>query len=220
MSESALNKRYTPTEEGINTLSHAMAVILGLVAGYFLISKALVSKDSWALGCVIVYLIGMLSSYVTSTWYHGCKPGNLKEKLRKFDHAAISLHIAATYTPFTLLVLRHDGLWGWSIFTLVWLLTIAGFILSFTRLKEHSNLETASFICMGCSILTAIKPLLDNLAAMDAMSAFWWLIGGGVSYITGALFYSRPGVKYMHATFHIFCLGGSICHIIAIWMIL
>lgn len=220
MTRSASNKRYTPTEERVNTLSHAVGAVLGLVAGYFLITKALDSKDPWAMGCVIVYLGGMLASYVTSTLYHGCNSDNRKEKLRKFDHAAISLHIAATYTPFTLLVLRHDGLWGWGIFACVWLLTIAGFIFSFTRLKEHSHLETAGFICMGCCILVAIKPLLDNLTAMNAVPAFWWLIGGGVSYITGALFYSRPRVKFMHATFHIFCLGGSICHIIAIWMIL
>ena len=124
-----------------------------------------------------------------------------------------------TYTPFTLLVLRQAGGWGWGIFAFVWLSAIAGFILSFKKLKEHSNLETCCYVAMGASILVAMKPLMDHLALLNATPAFWWLIGGGVSYITGAVFYSlrKP---YMHATFHLFCLGGSIGHIIAIWLIL
>ena len=118
-----------------------------------------------------------------------------------------------------LLVLRHAGGWGWGIFAFVWLSAIAGFILSFKKLKEHSNLETACYVGMGACILVAMKPLLDHLGELEATTAFWWLIGGGVSYIVGAVFYSlrKP---YMHATFHLFCLGGSIGHIIAIWLIL
>lgn len=109
--------------------------------------------------------------------------------------------------------------WGWGIFAFVWLSAIAGFILSFKKLKEHSNLETACYVGMGACILVAMKPLLDHLGELGATTAFWWLIGGGVSYIVGAVFYSlrKP---YMHATFHLFCLGGSIGHIIAIWLIL
>ena len=106
-----------------------------------------------------------------------------------------------------------------EIFAFVWLSAIAGFILSFKKLKEHSNLETACYVGMGACILVAMKPLLDHLGELGATTAFWWLIGGGVSYIVGAVFYSlrKP---YMHATFHLFCLGGSIGHIIAIWLIL
>ena len=131
------NKRYNNIEEWANTLSHGIGILLGIVAGYLLLEKA--SKNiepQWAVACVSVYLAGMLSSYVSSTWYHGSRPGKLKELLRKFDHGAIYLHIAGTYTPFTLLVLRHAGGWGWGIFAFVWLSAIAGFILSFKKLKE------------------------------------------------------------------------------------
>ena len=104
------NKRYSNREEWANTLSHGAGILLGIVAGYFLLRKASVAADPrWAVPCVIVYLAGMLSSYISSTWYHGSRPGALKEQLRKFDHGAIYLHIAGTYTPFTLLVLRHAG---------------------------------------------------------------------------------------------------------------
>lgn len=214
------NKRYTYGEELANFLSHGAGVLLGIIAGFFLLRKAAtVPYPTWAITCIAVYLAGMLSSYISSTWYHACTPGKLKENLRKFDHAAIYLHIAGTYTPFTLLVLRNAGGWGWGIFAFVWLSAIVGFILSFTNLKEHSNLETACFIGMGGAILIALKPLMDCLSAMNAAPAFWWLIGGGISYILGAVFYSlrKP---YMHSVFHIFCLGGSIGHIIAIWYLL
>lgn len=214
------NHRYTYGEELANALSHGAGILLGVVAGYFLLTKAAASNDPhWAVACVVVYLVGMLSSYVSSTWYHSASPGKSKELLRKFDHGAIYLHIAGTYTPFTLLVMRDAGGWGWGIFAFVWLSAIAGVILSFTNLKEHSNLETCCYVGMGAAILVALKPLMDCLSEMGASPAFWWLIGGGLSYIIGAVFYSlrKP---YMHPVFHIFCLGGSIGHIIGIWMIL
>lgn len=214
------NKRYSNGEEWANTLSHSAGILLGVIAGYFLLAKAAGNiEPRWAVACVSVYLAGMLSSYVSSTWYHGSRPGKIKELLRKFDHGSIYLHIAGTYTPFTLLVMRHAGGWGWGIFAFVWLSAVVGFILSFKKLKEHSHLETCCYIGMGASILVAMKPLIDHLTAVGAPSAFWWLMGGGASYILGALFYSfrKP---YMHAVFHLFCLGGSIGHIIAIWLIL
>lgn len=214
------NKRYNHIEEWANTLSHGAGILLGIVAGYFLLEKAWANAEpQWAVPSVLVYLTGMLSSYVSSTWYHGSRPGKMKELLRKFDHGAIYLHIAGTYTPFTLLTLRHAGGWGWGIFSFVWLSAVVGFILSFKKLKEHSNLETVCYVGMGASILVALKPLLVQLEAANAAPAFWWLVGGGISYIVGAVFYSlrKP---YMHATFHLFCLGGSIGHIIAIWLIL
>ena len=93
------NKRYNHIEEWANTLSHGIGILLGIVAGYFLLEKASENMEpQWAVACVSVYLAGMLSSYVSSTWYHGSRPGKLKELLRKFDHGAIYLHIAGTYT--------------------------------------------------------------------------------------------------------------------------
>lgn len=215
-----VNHRYSRGEELANTLSHAGGIILGVIAGIILIYKAAIGNTPyWAVACVSIYLAGMLSSYLCSTWYHASRPGARKELLRKFDHGAIYLHIAGTYTPFTLLVMRHAGAWGWSIFAFVWLSAIVGFILSFTRLKEHSNLETICYVAMGGSILVAMKPLLDCLSVIHATASFWWLIGGGAAYIVGAAFYSlrKP---YMHSVFHLFVLLGSIGHIIAIWMIL
>jgi hemolysin III len=178
---------------------------------------------------VILYLFGMLGSYVASTLYHALpayeryKTGGLlghrskwKERLRKWDHAAIYWHIAGSYSPLTLIALREQGYWGWSLFIFVWLCAIAGTIVSFVHLKEHSNLETFCFIGMGLSVLVAFKPLMDSVSA----AAVVWLIAEGVCYITGAVFYSLNKKKYMHSVFHFFVLAGSVCHIVAVWDVL
>lgn len=79
------NKRYNNVEEWANTLSHGAGILLGVIAGYVLLAKAAAGVEpKWAVACVTVYLFGMLSSYVSSTWYHGSRPGKLKELLRKF----------------------------------------------------------------------------------------------------------------------------------------
>lgn len=209
---------YTLGEEVANSISHGVGIIFGIVAGFVLMNVAIQSGNSWAIGSVPLYLFGMLASYVSSTWYHSCiHHPERKALLRKFDHAAIYLHIAGTYSPITLVLLRNSGAWGWGLFVFVWLCAAVGFLLSFTRLKEHSNLETICFVAMGACILIAFKPLMSVVEPSGHMDIVWWIIAGGASYIIGALFYSFKNVKYMHSVFHLFCLGGSICHVIAIY---
>ena len=158
-----------------------------------------------------------LASYAASTLYHSMKHhSKWKERLRKWDHAAIYWHIAGSYSPLTLVALRTQGYWGWALFVFVWTCAIVGTIISFVRLKEHSNVETFCFIGMGLSVLVAFKPLMDSVSA----AAVIWLIAEGVSYITGAVFYSFNKTKYMHSVFHFFVLAGSVCHIIAVWDVL
>jgi len=211
---------YSQKEELFNTLSHAAGVVLGLVAGYILISKAYQSHDQWKVYSVLVYLFGMLSCYIISTFYHVCKASNKKWLLQKFDHASIYLHIAGTYTPFTLVTLRNEAFWGWALFAFVWLSAIVGVMISFKKQSGHSYIETACYVIMGCSIVVAFKPLIDVLSSTGEIEALYWLIGGGVSYIVGALFYSFARREYMHTIFHFFVLGGSVCHIMAIYAIL
>lgn len=215
-----MGKRYTLGEEVANSVSHGVGIIFGIVAGFLLMDKAMASGDPWAIGSVPLYLFGMLSSYITSTLYHSLKDGKAKELLRKFDHGAIYLHIAGTYSPITLVVLRNVGYWGWGLFIFVWLCAAVGFLLSFTNLKEHSNIETICFVAMGASILIAFQPLVNTLSPLHELNSVYWIIAGGASYIIGALFYSWRKVRYMHSVFHLFCLGGSICHAIAIYAIL
>lgn len=209
--------RYNKNEEILNSTSHAAGILLGIVIGIIFLIWCFRSGDGWASTAVILYLIGMLGSYITSTVYHAL-PRRWKAKAvwRKFDHAAIYWHIAGSYSPITLIALREQGYWGWALFCFVWLCAIAGTIVSFLKLKEHSNWETACFVGMGLSVLVAFKPLIDSVST----AAVIWIIAEGVCYITGAVFYSFNKVRYMHSVFHFFVLAGSVCHIIAVWDVL
>ena len=209
--------RYTKKEEIWNAASHGGGILLGVVFGIIVLIWCFQGDNNWARTGVILYLFGMLGSYVASTVYHSIKHhSKWKERLRKWDHAAIYWHIAGSYSPLTLVALREQGYWGWGLFIFVWACAIAGTIVSFIHLKEHSNLETFCFVGMGLSVLVAFKPLMDSVSA----AAVIWLIAEGVSYITGAVFYSLNKKKYMHSVFHFFVLAGSVCHIIAVWDVL
>lgn len=213
-------RTYSTGEERANTLSHAAGILLGMVAGYILLSKSFAGFDLWKIGSVSIYLFGMLSCYMASTLYHGCKNELRKRSLQKLDHASIYVHIAGTYSPFTLIILRENGAWGWTLFTFIWLAAIIGIILSFRKTDKHSHIETVCYVIMGCAIFIAFKPLVDTLNETGGINSLYWLIAGGISYIIGAVFYSLAKMKYMHTVFHFFVLGGSICHIIAIYIIL
>ena len=209
--------RYTKKEEIWNAASHGGGILMGVVFGIIFLTWCFQADNSWARIGVILYLFGMLGSYLASTLYHSMKHhSKWKERLRKWDHAAIYWHIAGSYSPLTLVALREQGYWGWSLFCFVWACAIAGTIISFVKLKEHSNVETFCFIGMGLSVLVAFKPLVDSVST----AAVVWIIAEGVSYITGAVFYSMNKTKYMHSVFHFFVLAGSVCHIIAVWDVL
>jgi hemolysin III len=190
---------------------------MGAVFGVVFLWMSFKGDNPWARLEVCLYLCGMLGSYVTSTIYHALpRRSKWKERLRRWDHAAIYWHIAGSYSPLTLVALREQGYWGWALFLFVWTCAVAGTIVSFIRLKEHSNLETFCFIGMGLSVLVAFKPLIDSVST----AAVVWIIAEGVAYITGAVFYSLNNKRYMHSVFHFFVLLGSLCHIIAVWDVL
>ena len=181
---------YTRGEELWNSWSHAAGILLAVVVGTLFIIWAARHENGWATFGVSLYLFGMLGSYVASTVYHALSAENKwKERLRRWDHAAIYWHIAGSYSPITLVAMRDQGLWGWALFAFVWTAAIAGTIVSFHKLKPHSNVETICFCLMGLSVLVAFKPLLHCVST----AAVVWIIAEGVCYITGALLRASLG---------------------------
>ena len=208
---------FSHKEELWNAWSHAAGIILGVVVGILFLFYCIRSPNGRATFAVILYLSGMLMSSLSSTLYHALSGwSKWKERLRRWDHAAIYWHIAGSYSPITLLALRQEGYWGWSLFIFIWTCALVGTVLSFRHLQSHSHLETICFVAMGLSVLVAFKPLVNSVST----GALVWIIAEGVSYITGAVFYSINKRRYMHTVFHFFVLLGSICHIIAVWDIL
>lgn len=211
--------RYSAKEEKANTITHAIGIAFGIIVGSLLIQKAVFSQNTWAIVSYSVYVVFMTSSYLTSTLYHIDKNETSKAIRRKFDHAAIYVHIAGTYTPFTLVVLRNQSAWGWSLFGIIWIAAIVGIFMSFLKLKSASKLETVCYVAMSWVVVIAFKPLIDVFSATGSMNVLWWLLGGGAFYTIGAVLYSLKKIEYMHAIWHLCVLGGSVCHILAIWNI-
>lgn len=184
------NKWYLCGEELFNILSYGVGILLGIIVGYFFLEKVFVNfYFYWVIGCVLVYLVGMLVLYISLIWYYGFRFGKWKEFLCKFDYGVIYLYIVGIYILFILLVLCYVGGWGWGIFIFVWLLVIVGFILVFKKLKEYSNFEMICFVGMGFVILVVFKLLMDCLFVIGVFFVFWWFFGGGVLYIMGVVFY-------------------------------
>lgn len=204
-------KHYAPLEEKLNILSHGVGFLLAIPATIMLIVKASLYGDAWQIVSVSIYGVSLMTLYLASTSYHASKDEQLRSRLNIFDHAAIYLLIAGTYTPFVLVTLR--GPWGWSLFGVVWAAAIGGIIFKLYFTGRFENISTIAYVLMGLVVLVAIKPLIEYLP----LPGLYWLIAGGVSYIVGAVFYMQRKMKFQHALFHVLVLVGSICHYWAIY---
>ena len=142
-------QRQTHGEEVANVLTHGAGMLFGLTAIIVLMIAGIRTGDPWVIGSFAVYALCMTSSYVTSTFYHAASDPKRKCQLRRWDHSAIYLHIAGTYTPFTLVALRDEGFWGWGLFITVWLAAVIGVWFSFRRMKKKDNLKTVCYLLMS-----------------------------------------------------------------------
>ena len=213
-------KRYTIEEERWNAISHSVGIVGGIIVSVIFIKEVIANGgDAWDLTSVLLYMFGMLSSYIFSTLYHSCSPeSKWRKTLRKLDHSAIYWHIAGCYSPVTLIALLEGGatIWAWSIFAFVWLCAIVGTGISFRKMSAHSYIETACYVLMGLTIMVAFKPFYECVG----WGVVGWVIAEGVCYISGAVLYSIHKVRYMHTVFHIFIILGDIFHMVAVWKIL
>lgn len=203
-------------EEIANSVTHGLGAVAGIIISFLMLFHAYNSGNSWYFGSVIAFCLSLILLYSASTIYHAYTGEKGKLLLRKFDHSAIFIFIAGTYTPFTLVTLREQDLWGWTIFGIVWTAAIAGTVISFCHMKG-SWVKTLCYLLMGWVVIIAIKPMVNVLRASDNMDVFYWLIAGGVFYTLGTVFYTLDKYKFMHAIWHLFVLGGSLCHVVAVY---
>lgn len=201
---------FDPRDEIASALTHGLGAVAALAGGAVLITLAALHGDAWQLGAAIVFGVSLLLLYVASTLYHAIQHPRSKGRLKVFDHCAIYLLIAGTYTPFTLIGLR--GPWGWGLFAAIWTLAIAGVVFKLFYTGRFKLLSTGIYIAMGWLVVVAIKPLLESLDAWT----LGWLLAGGIFYTLGTVFYHRESIRYSHAIWHMFVIAGSVCHYIAV----
>lgn len=198
-------------EEFANALTHGVGLLASLIGLPILVLTAMSRGEQAAVIGTSVFGATLIALYAASTFYHAVPHPELKQKLRVVDHAAIYLLIAGTYTPFTLGVLR--GAWGWTLFGIVWTLAALGVLFKvwFGSGRFH-RLSTAIYVMMGWVIVVAIKPLAQS---MDKAGLIL-LIAGGLSYTGGVVFYIDKRRAWTHPVWHLFVLGGSVCHYFAV----
>ncbi len=210
MNQTANMKRdQTLGEEIANSISHGVGFLAAVAVTPVLIVKALPAGAASIVGASI-FGATMMVLYLASTLYHAFPQSRTKRVFKIFDHGAIFLLIAGTYTPFTLGVLQ--GAWGWTLFGIVWSLAILGVVLKSTAGAGSGKLSTALYLAMGWLAVLAVKPLWLNMPAWGLI----WLLAGGVMYSAGVLFFMADKIRYTHFVWHLFVLAGTACHVIAV----
>lgn len=204
-------RRYSDKEEKINIATHAFGLLLSIVSLPFLVIKASNFNGFWKPTSFVIFGLSMVVLYAASTLYHSAKKQKLRNRLNIFDHSAIYVLIAGTYTPFTLVTL--EGSTGWIIFLLTWSFALIGIVLKLFFTGRFDKLSTIMYVLMGWQIVFAISPLLEKLPS----EGLFWLFSGGVFYTIGAVLYSVKKIPYNHAIFHVFVLLGSLSHFISIY---
>jgi hemolysin III len=168
----------------------------------------------WHIVSFSIFGASLVLLYAASTIYHSLKSEKWKERLQTLDHSAIFTLIAGTYTPFMLVSIR--GPWGWSLFGVVWSLAVGGVIMSLFFAGRYRVVTTLLYVGMGWLIVVALKPMILAVPR----GGLWLLLAGGLTYTFGTFFYLWRKVPYHHAIWHLFVLGGSVCHFLAVLFVL
>lgn len=192
--------------ERFNSITHLVGAALAVAGAILLVVIAARLGDPWKIVSFSVYGVMLLGLYLASTLYHSLR-GRAKRIWCKFDHCAIYLLIAGSYTPFALVSLR--GGWGWSLFGVVWGLALFGIVQEIWLAKGRRILSLLIYVAMGWLAVIAAVPLIDALS----WEGFRWLLAGGLVYTAGIVFYATDEKwRYGHGVWHLFVMGGSACH--------
>ncbi len=206
----ALTGHYTVAEEIANVVTHGLGLLLSLAGFVVLIVAAAQEGDPWKVVSFSIYGSTLVSVYMASTFYHSFQHPKVKHWLRILDHIAIYLLIAGTYTPFLLLNMR--GVWGWSLFAVVWGIAFGGILFNLLHTQRFHWFSVVLYVAMGWICVFAIQPTIELVGT----PGIYWLLAGGLAYTFGVVFYAWSKLPFNHAVWHGFVMGGSACHYVAV----
>lgn len=207
---------YTRGEELFNMISHITGGALGVVALALCLCVSIIGQNPYGLLGGTIFSLSMILLYTMSSIYHGLTPCTAKKVFQVIDHCTIYLLIAGTYSPvcFQMMRLGLEGR-GWLIFSIVWALAIIGIVLNAIDLNRYRYLSMLLYLGMGWCIVGLSSPAL-MIRTMGSMGTGFMLLGG-ISYSIGACFYGiGHKLKYMHSVFHLFCVVGSLLHVVSV----
>ncbi|MET0937334.1 MAG: hemolysin III family protein, partial [Luteibacter sp.] len=193
-----------------SSVIHGIGLVLSIAGLAILVAFSAMYGGTRSVVASSVFGSTLILLYTASTLYHSIPGVTAKRVLRTFDHIAIFLLIAGTYTPFTLLAL--PGAWGWGLFATIWGLAIVGSLAELGFLKRYRKAAVAMYVLMGWVAVVAIEPLRENVETGGLLL----LLAGGLAYTAGVPFYMARKLPYHHAIWHVFVLAGSVLHYLAI----
>jgi hemolysin III len=205
-----MERKQTLQEEFANSISHGIGVLFSVVAIALLVTFSVLNGSAIHIVSCSIFGASILLLYTFSTLYHAVQDSTVKGWLRTLDHIGIYILIAGTYTPFLLLSIQ--GFLGWLFFGIIWGLTAFGIVFKIFYTDRFKKASLILYLSMGWLAIFIIRPLLDNLSN----PILFLIAAGGLSYTLGTIFYTRPKMKYAHTIWHLFVLGGTILHFIAI----
>ena len=205
---------FSKEEEISNSITHGIGALLSIAALVILIVFASLYGTAWHVVSFTLFGTTMVLLYTASTLVHALRPGRAKDFFEIMDHSAIYFFIAGTYTPFMLIAVK--GWLGWTLFGIVWGIAIGGTIFKSFFVKKYMFTSTVLYVVMGWLIVFAWKDLAENIH----YTGFLLLVIGGLLYTIGAIFYMWKLFKHHHAVWHLFVLGGTICHFFSVLYLL
>jgi hemolysin III len=201
-------------EEVFHSITHGIGSALSIAGLTLLLVLAILYGDIYQIVSFSIFGASLVILYLSSTLYHGFQEPRVKKVFKIFDHAAIYLLIAGTYTPFLLVALR--GTAGWTLLFVVWFIAIIGIIFKILFIERFQVLSVITYLLMGWLCIFIFQEMLINIPTGGIL----WLAAGGLFYTIGVIFYALQKIPYMHAVWHFFVLGGSICHYFAVLLFL
>lgn len=209
-----IHRPQTLKEEIANSLTHGVGILFSVVAIALLVTFSVLNGSAMHVVTSSIFGGSFLLLYTFSTLYHAFQHEQVKRLLRTFDHISIYILIAGTYTPFLLLGIQ--GALGWVFFGLIWLLAVLGIVFKVSFQYRFPKASLIFYLAMGWLAVFIVKPLINSLD----VTVLFLLLGGGLSYTLGTIFYVQKKMMYAHAIWHLFVLGGTIVHFIAMMFLL
>ncbi|MGI4992856.1 PAQR family membrane homeostasis protein TrhA [Halobacteriovorax sp. GFR7] len=199
---------YSKFEEIINSTTHSLGIILGVVGTIMMIMKAKTGLHTFA---YTVFGLSITFLYTMSTLYHGTAHKKLKNIFRKMDHIGIYLLIAGSYTPFLMLAIKGEtGMW---MMINIWALAFIGILIKVFAFNRSEVLTVVLCLIMGWMVIAIRTEMIASLS-FDCLK---WIVIGGACYMSGVLFYLRESLYLGHAIWHVCVLLGTTSHFYAVY---
>ncbi len=201
---------YTLAEEIANAVTHGIGAALSIAGLVILVVVAAVHGSAWSVVAVGVYGSTLVLVYLSSTLYHSIPHRRTKRVLQVLDHSMIFLLIAGTYTPVAMLALASGP--DWLLLATIWSLALVGIVMQIAWPNRYEPVRVTLYLVMGWLVLAWAGPLVDGMG-WDGTAL---IVLGGVAYTAGIGFYAWDRLPFNHAVWHLFVMGGSVAHFIAI----